>query len=148
MTSFENHYTEVRKCECCGRDNGPVLVLGSGTGPMSIAYCQDCASCGAEPRWALQYLWDFVADRKVEALHESVRNFRVWNPDEGRYMTWDEWVANEIANPRPDDYMEQYEASCREPEQNAEIREENAVDFEDLSKLGFEVVKPTQNDPK
>lgn len=40
------------KCDVCG-EYGEVLVANSAVGPVSFAYCQECATTGREPYGAL-----------------------------------------------------------------------------------------------
>ena len=48
---------DIRKCECCGRENGEVKVACSALGAVSIAYCFDCGIEGAEPLYLLDTVY-------------------------------------------------------------------------------------------
>lgn len=50
-----------RKCDCCGKIE-EVVVLASGVGPISFAYCDRCAKEGYEPYGAILATFATIAD--------------------------------------------------------------------------------------
>lgn len=128
---------DIRPCQVCSRER-QVHVRCCGFGPMSLAYCEECLITGAEPEFGFQYLWDWVGGRKRENLVPELDESFCWvgDAENGRYWSWDEWVENELKNPRP------------EPEMPEEPDEQKVVetDFSALSDFGFEVVKEAKSD--
>lgn len=59
------------RCDCCNRER-PTQVAASPLGPVSSAYCQECAEAGAEPEWTVRYLWEDIAQRDWERISPDV----------------------------------------------------------------------------
>lgn len=57
---------------------------------MSNAYCSECVGNGAEPEWSFGYLYDFVANGILEAIHTAYHDNLITFKD-GRYWKLREW---------------------------------------------------------
>lgn len=82
------------KCDVCGRE-GVIGVASSSIGPMSQAYCGECAIKQAEPEWMFVYLLEDVGGGKSENLAGWVNQLSTWK--DGKYLTWEEWLATQKA---------------------------------------------------
>lgn len=76
-------------CDTCQRE-GEVFVHSSSVGAMSIGSCRECLSKSAEPLFCFAYLYDFVSN-DGEGLADHGKGLSTFM--EGRYWTWEEWVA-------------------------------------------------------
>ena len=47
-----------KDCQCCGRENGEMIVASSALGAVSYAYCVECAMCYAEPLGMLNAVYE------------------------------------------------------------------------------------------
>lgn len=81
-------------CDVCNGESGGsfVGVAALSTGPCSIAFCDRCLRIGAEPAWALDYLFIHVAGGDIDKLHPSTHNALLTWVD-GKYETFEDYVA-------------------------------------------------------
>ena len=77
-------------CEVCHRQVGWLIVHSSAVGPLSFASCEECCEHHAEMEFTFHYLYDYVGS-KGEGLVDPMPYCTTWK--DGRYMTWQEWVA-------------------------------------------------------
>nr|AIA19125.1 Unknown Function [uncultured bacterium] len=84
MTVFDN------VCDVCHRQADKVHVHSSGVAPMSFASCIECLLGYVEPESLFHFLYDCVGN-KGEGLTEGIAVLNTWK--DGKYMTWNEWVA-------------------------------------------------------
>jgi hypothetical protein len=56
-------------------------------GPVSFAYCDECAARPAEPEWVFRMTYDDCG----ENVAEWVNNMMTWK--DGAYVRWPDWVA-------------------------------------------------------
>jgi len=72
-------------CDVCQRK--PVIgVASSSLGPISLAYCRECANKPAEPLW----LFEFTYEQCGTEVREDIKSMFAWMGDE--YISWDEFV--------------------------------------------------------
>lgn len=77
-------------CDVCKRKVDKVWVHSSSLGPMSFASCPECLRRYAEMEVGLHYIYDYVGNHG-EGIAEWIRHVTTYK--DGKYMTWDEWVA-------------------------------------------------------
>lgn len=80
-------------CDVCMNESGGTFVgvASLSSGPMSVAFCNNCLREGAEPAFAMEYLFVFVAGGDLEKLRPEVHEgLATWA--DGRYMTLKEYV--------------------------------------------------------
>lgn len=53
-----NKLFEGRTCECCGKSEFLKGVASSGLGPFSILWCDLCLKMQAEPKWAIDCIYE------------------------------------------------------------------------------------------
>jgi len=76
------------KCNVCGKDE-IAGVACSGLGAMSLAYCRECADCGAEP----EYLFAFTAEMCGTEVADFVKEMCTFK--DGAYVGWNDWIASD-----------------------------------------------------
>lgn len=74
-------------CDVCGKTS--VGVASSSLGPVSWAFCAECAHKPAEPVCMFEYLFDDVSDNG-EGLREEMNAFHTFIDD--KYVSWPEYV--------------------------------------------------------
>lgn len=69
-------YARPGKCEVCGAEE-PVIVVSSGFGPCSCAYCEECYDFGCEPYhlcvstvWSCE--WNNMSERAKNIVEKSL----------------------------------------------------------------------------
>lgn len=77
-------------CDCCDRE-GVAGVLSSALGPISFAYCKECAEKNAEPEFMFRATYEMIG----EDVADHVKRCTTFH--EGRYYSWEEWVHETYA---------------------------------------------------
>jgi hypothetical protein len=87
MPSLSNLSCDI----CMGNSGGKFVgVFALTSGPMSVAYCDKCASQGAEPSFAFDYLYIHVANGKIENLRSEVLEMVTWV--DGAYIKFRDYI--------------------------------------------------------
>ena len=76
-------------CDVCGKS--AVGVASSSFGPVSWAFCSECANMPAEPLCMFAYLYDDVSDRG-DGLSGEVNQFFTFI--DGAYVSWRDYVRH------------------------------------------------------
>lgn len=76
------------ECDVCGKPS--VGVASSAFGPMSFAFCSECASKPAEPIFIFIYLYETVSDQGKGLVDDVDRYFTFLK---GEYVSWPDYVA-------------------------------------------------------
>lgn len=79
-------------CDVCGRL--AIGVASSSLGPVSWAFCKECAGKPAEPESMFCYLYDDVSDHG-DGLREEINTFYTFI--DGAYVSWPDYVARRRA---------------------------------------------------
>jgi hypothetical protein len=86
--------SEILSCNVC---NKPAIgVASSSFGPVSWAYCAECARKPAEPESMFRYLYEDVSDRG-EGLRPEVDSYFTFI--DGSYVSWPDYVTRRNAQP-------------------------------------------------
>jgi hypothetical protein len=84
-------YIELTCDVCHGRSGGKFVGVAALTsGPMSVAFCDKCLMHNAEPTFALDYLFIFVANGDLSNLRPEVLEMETWV--HGGYVKFAEYV--------------------------------------------------------
>lgn len=77
-------------CNCCNKEFNPSEEGGvscSGLGPVSWAYCGECAKNYTEPECMFEYIYDDCGDN----VADHVRKCTIFK--DGEYWSWERYVA-------------------------------------------------------
>jgi hypothetical protein len=74
------------KCDVCGVN--PPLGVASTSIPYSCAYCQECATRGADPEGVFEYLFQSIkeGDLAIEDVRDNLVTYK-----DGKYISFKEW---------------------------------------------------------
>lgn len=86
-------------CNCCQR-GGVIGVASSSMGAISFAFCVPCLQQSAEPEVMFRYLYDEVST-EGEGIADWVKEMYTWK--DGKYISWDEYVALRKSLPQTPD---------------------------------------------
>jgi len=73
-------------CDVCDR-GGVIGVASSSLGPISHAYCEECARKPAEPEWMFGMTYDDTEGNVASWVH------RLWTWKDGAYVQWLDWLS-------------------------------------------------------
>lgn len=83
---------DIGPCSVCGK---PSIGFASSTlGPVSFAFCVECARKPAEPESMFCYMFEEVSDNG-EGLREEMNRFFTFI--DGVYVSWPDYVARRRA---------------------------------------------------
>lgn len=84
------------KCDTCGQQ-GVIGVASSSLGPISFAFCLECAHKPAEPEF--MFVMAYWNSDKGEGVADWVRSMYTYDREEQKYVSWNDWVDYVRANP-------------------------------------------------